>query len=203
MIVVSVGALVIGGSAGAVATLRRLVADLPADLGACVLVTVHLPPTRHSHLPRILTWAGPLPARSAVDGLPLQPNTITVAPPNRHLLIEDGRAHLGAGPKVKHHRPSVDVMFGSAADWAGPGVVAVVLSGLLDDGAAGAAMIAQAGGTVLVQDPAEAPFPDMPRAALAAAPTARAIPITRMAATLSQAMALREEGVGDPLDAGT
>src|SRR4051812_16896190 len=125
--------LAVGASAGGVEALERVVADLRADLHACVLVTVHTSPTARSRLPRILSRAGPLPAEHARDGTPLLPNTILVAPPDRHLLMVEGHARLDAGPKVNRHRPSVDVLFASVARSAGPDAVALVLSGSLDD----------------------------------------------------------------------
>jgi two-component system chemotaxis response regulator CheB len=150
-----------------------LVAGLPPDLAACVLVTLHIGPHAHSRLPQILTRAGPLPAEHASDGAALRGGTILVAPPDHHLLMVDGHVRLSAGPRINRHRPAVDAMFASAARWGGPRVVAVVLSGTLDDGAVGAALVAAAGGTVLAQDPTEAAFPSMPRSAIAAVPSGR------------------------------
>jgi two-component system, chemotaxis family, protein-glutamate methylesterase/glutaminase len=106
---------------------------------------------------------------------------IYVAPPGQHLIARGGLALLTPTPRVNRHRPAVDVMFASAAEWMAMRTVAVVLSGALDDGAVGAALVAQAGGQVLVQDPAEAEFASMPRSALAAAPGARAVPLSRLA----------------------
>ncbi len=180
--------LAVGASAGGVESLQGLVAGLPPDLNACVLVTVHVSPTARSALPRILTRAGRLPAAHARDGDPLRPNTIVVAPPDRHLLTVEGRVQLSAGPTVNRHRPSVDVMFTSAARWAGAGMVAVVLSGALDDGAVGAALVAKAGGVVIVQDPAEAPFAGMPGAALSAVPEATVAPVAEMTGLLVPAV---------------
>jgi two-component system chemotaxis response regulator CheB len=188
---VSVRVVAVGASAGGVEALRQLVSDLPADLAACVLVTVHIGPTARSTLPEILARDGRLPASHASDGQPLRENTIVVAPPNRHLVVEAGSARLDAGPKVNRHRPSVDVMFTSAARWAGPGTVAMVLSGLLDDGAVGAASVHQAGGAVFVQDPADARFAGMPRAARAAVPTATTARIAEMAELLVPAIRSR------------
>ncbi len=150
-----------------------LVAGLPPELSACVLVTLHIGPHAHSRLPQILARAGPFPAEHARDAAPLRARTILVAPPDRHLLMVDGHARLSAGPRINRHRPAVDAMFASAARWGGPRVVAVVLSGTLDDGAFGAALVAAAGGTVLAQDPTEAAFPSMPQMAIAAVPGGR------------------------------
>ena len=166
------GVLAIGGSAGGIEALVQLVARLPADLPAVVLVTVHVGANSRSSLPRVLAQAGRLPAAHARHGELLRPGRIYVAPPDLHLLAAAGVARLSSGPRVNRHRPAVDMMFASAARWGGDRVVATVLSGVLDDGAVGAALVAWAGGRVLVQDPADALFDSMPRAAASAVPAA-------------------------------
>jgi two-component system, chemotaxis family, protein-glutamate methylesterase/glutaminase len=171
--------LAVGGSAGSVPPLIEIVRDLPEDLAAAVLVTVHV--GEQTRLPQILSRSGRLPATQAREREVLQHGQIYVAPPGRHLIARAGLALLSPGPRVNRYRPAVDVMFASAAEWTGPRTVAVVLSGALDDGAVGAAIVAQAGGRVLVQDPVEAEFTSMPRSALAAAPGAHAVPVRRLA----------------------
>jgi two-component system chemotaxis response regulator CheB len=165
--------LTIGGSAGSLGPLVDIVGSLPAGLGAAVLVCQHTGQEGRSHLPDILTRRSQLPASWALDLEPLQGGRVYVAPPGRHLMVHDGRARVSAGPKVNRHRPSVDVLFASAAQSAGPATTAVVLSGVLDDGAVGAALVDLVGGQVWVQDPDGADFGSMPGAALAAAPGAR------------------------------
>jgi two-component system, chemotaxis family, protein-glutamate methylesterase/glutaminase len=169
----------VGGSAGSVQPLVEIVRGLPGDLAAAVLVTIHI--GEQSRLPRILSRSGPLPATHVQDRELLEPGRIYIAPPGRHLIARDGLALLSPSPQVNRHPPAVDVMFASVAEWAAARTVAVVLSGALDDGAVGAAIVAQAGGQVLVQDPAEAEFASMPRLALAAAPGARALPVRQLA----------------------
>jgi two-component system, chemotaxis family, protein-glutamate methylesterase/glutaminase len=183
------GVLVIGGSAGGVEALIEFAARLPADLPAPVLVTVHIGGSSRSNLPRILARAGPLPAEHARHGEPLQPGRIYVAPPDFHLLAGSGVARLSSGPRVNRHRPAIDVMFASAARWAGNRLVAVVLSGVLDDGAVGSALVARAGGRVVVQDPADALFDSMPRSALAAVPAASVAPTAKLAEAIGAAFA--------------
>ncbi|MFG2004616.1 chemotaxis protein CheB [Spirillospora sp. NPDC048911] len=174
--------VVIGGSAGGVEALRGLVAGLPADLAAAVLVVMHTPASSTGRLARVVADAGRLPAALAVDRQPLRRGRIRVAVPDHHLLVGhmgDSGADRGTvvtrvarGPRVNRVRPAVDPLFRSAARWCGPRVIGVVLSGVLDDGAAGASAIAACGGTVLVQDAKEARFDGMPAAALAAVPDA-------------------------------
>src|SRR3954463_10682222 len=107
--------LVLGASAGGGEALLVLVAGLPTDLPAAVLVTVHTGDRPHSTLPRVLDRAGPLPAAHAADGEPLRAGRILVAPPDRHLLVGRDGVVLSTGPKVNRHRPAVDAMFASAA----------------------------------------------------------------------------------------
>lgn len=178
--------IAIGGSAGSVQPLRDFVAGLPADLPAVVIVTIHVGET--SRLAQILARAGPLPASTARGGEQVSPGRILVAPPGSHLLIPNGLVRLSTGPRVNRHRPAIDVMFASAAKWAGENTTGVVLSGTLDDGALGCALIERAGGEIFVQEPDDADFPDMPQAALRAAPRARAISRRHIAKTVVDAV---------------
>jgi two-component system chemotaxis response regulator CheB len=174
--------VVIGGSAGGLQALQQVVARLPTDLPASVLVVLHLSPNTPSRLAEILTKAGPLPAAPAVDGRPMGFGCITTAVPDRHLLIgEHDVLRLSRGPRENRVRPAVDPLFRAAARWCGPRVIGVVLSGNLDDGAAGLAAIAQCGGATLVQQPADARFDGMPSAALTAVPDATVMPAAQLA----------------------
>jgi two-component system chemotaxis response regulator CheB len=157
-----------------------------------VLVTIHTGGRLPSALPDLLSRAGPLHARHPGRGEQLRPGRIYVAPPGFHLLVTGGVAQLGDGPRVNRHRPAIDPMFTSAARWAGERVVGLVLSGALDDGATGAALIRQAGGTVIVQDPRQAQFPSMPRAAIAAVDEARVVPTNAMAAWVTKLLGKKE-----------
>jgi two-component system, chemotaxis family, protein-glutamate methylesterase/glutaminase len=185
--------LAFGGSAGSVRPLLEVVHDLPEDLPASVLVTIHV--GEQTRLPQILSRSGPLRAAFAEDQEALEPGRIYIAPRGQHLLARDGLALLSPGPLVNRHRPAVDVMFASAAEWVAGRTVAVVLSGALDDGAVGAALVDLAGGQVLVQDPMEAEFVGMPTAALAAAAGARAVPVRRLSQEIRQCVrAVRSHG---------
>jgi two-component system chemotaxis response regulator CheB len=189
--------LAVGGSAGSVQPLVEIIRDLPGDLAAAVLVTIHV--GEQTRLPQILSRSGPLQAVHVGDREVLEQGRIYIAPPGRHLFARDGLALLSPSPRVNRHRPAVDVMFASAAEWVASRTIAVVLSGALDDGAVGAALVAQAGGQVLVQDPAEAEFDSMPRSALAAAPGARAVPLRQLAHQIRQCVDVARSLHSDPM----
>lgn len=156
----------VGASAGGVEALTRFVAGLPAELPYAVLVTLHLPPGAPSVLARILDRNGPLPAEAATDGAPLEPGTIRVAVPDRHLLIYDHQIVLSQGPTENGHRPAINALFRSVALSMGRRAVSVLLSGVLDDGALGSVAICSRGGTTIAQSPRDALFPAMPLAAI-------------------------------------
>jgi two-component system, chemotaxis family, protein-glutamate methylesterase/glutaminase len=194
--------VVVGASAGGVEALRAFVAGLPSDLAAPVLVVLHVPADAPSALPKILARVSDRPVHHAVNGAALEPGSVVVAPPNRHLMVVDGSVALTNGPQENGHRPAVDVLFRSAARVAGPRAIGVVLSGSLDDGAAGAAAIASLGGRVVVQDPAEALYSSMPEAAARAAGSETALPAGAMGRELSALVAaLHDRATGAPPEA--
>jgi two-component system chemotaxis response regulator CheB len=159
--------VVIGASAGGVEALRTVVAGLPSDLAAEVCIVLHLAPGSPSALAGILDRVAPLRCRPAADGDPLRYGEIVVAPRDRHLVICDGHVDVTVGPRENGHRPSVDVLFRSAAEAKQSRVVGVVLSGTRDDGTAGLAVIKTHGGCAIVQDPEDALYAGMPASALA------------------------------------
>lgn len=159
-------------SAGGVEALSSFVSGLPTDFGAAVLVVLHIPAQGPSVLPGILARAGVLRARHPADGDPLERGVIFVAPPDRHLTVSDGVVRVLPGPRENGHRPSADALLRSVAEVFGTRSAGVVLSGTMDDGAAGLRAVRIFGGLAIVQDPSEAAFPGMPNAALEAAETA-------------------------------
>jgi two-component system chemotaxis response regulator CheB len=158
--------VVIGFSAGGVDPLIRLVAEFPADLAAAVFIVHHFPANSISALPSILRRAGPLRADHAEDGERVLSGRIYIAPPNRHMLLGEGRVHLSTGPREHNHRPAIDPLFRTAARTYADRVVGVLLSGTLDDGTEGLLAIKRHHGVTVVQDPAEALHPSMPNSAI-------------------------------------
>ncbi|MBF0460575.1 MAG: chemotaxis protein CheB [Magnetococcales bacterium] len=160
-------AIVIGGSAGALDALLSILPTLPAQVLCPIILVLHLPPAQPSQLPAILSRICARTVCEAEDKVPLCDQTIYVAAPNYHLLIERDRSlSLSIDAPVHHSRPAIDVLFASAADAYGPAVAGLLLSGANEDGAEGLAQIRQAGGLAIIQDPATASFPIMPEAAI-------------------------------------
>lgn len=158
--------VVIGSSAGGIDALRRLFSLLPQDSGAAFLVVQHLSAHSLSELDRILQKCTGMRVVFARDRELLAPNTVYIAAPDRHLMVEDGRAWVTRGPKECRARPSVDVLFRSAALAFGPRVIGVVLTGALDDGTAGLWQIKDRLGLAFVQDPEDAFSRSMPESAI-------------------------------------
>jgi len=146
-------------------------------------------------LAEILDHAGRLSARSAKDRERIRPGTIYVAPPDRHLLIEPNLVRVTRGPKENRFRPAIDPLFRSAAQTYGPRVIGVILTGYLDDGAAGLWTVKQLGGTTIVQDPSDALIPFMPQNALAHVKVDYCLPLAEIAPLLVRLTSDTEEGV--------
>jgi two-component system, chemotaxis family, protein-glutamate methylesterase/glutaminase len=190
--------IVMGASAGGVEALTTVVSALPADLAAAVLVVLHTPPTSRGALAGILDRAGPLDVRTAVDGDKLEHGVVLVAPPDSHLLVSDDTVSLSRGPRENGHRPAVDVLFRSAARTLGERVISVVLSGTLDDGAAGTVAVHQRGGLCVVQDPTGAAYPGMPQAAIAADAPDHVVPLELIGDVLVDAVGGHGHAADEP-----
>lgn len=154
--------VVIGASTGSIAALSNLMQNLPLALKAAVFIVLHIPPHAPKQLPEILGKAGQLKTVSPKDGEEIEPGKIYIAPPDHHLILEEGRMVVKKGPSENYFRPSIDVLFRSAAFVYGPRVMGIILSGILDDGTAGLYTIQRFGGLTIVQDPEDAQFPYMP-----------------------------------------
>ena len=193
--------VVVGASAGGIEALRQITRRLPRDFQASVFVVVHFPQGGTSMLPEILSRDGALPAAHAVGGEPIVPGRIYVAPPDYHLLLEDGAISLSRGPRENGLRPAVDPMFRSAAVAFGPRVIGVVLSGNLDDGTSGLAAVKRRGGVALVQDPGDAMYGSMPKSAIAHVRVDRVAPATELASAIVECVAdPAEDGGTSPMD---
>ena len=182
-------AIVIGASAGAIASLTQLLPPLGPDYPLPILVTVHVPPDQASSIPSLLQAKCRVTIKEAEDKEFICPGTVYFAPPDYHVLVEKDRSlSLSNEEPVSYARPSIDVLFESAADVYGKTLLALILSGANHDGAQGSRSVVKAGGTVLVQLPESAAARIMPEATLAACPDARAMSLS----DINQLLASRE-----------
>jgi two-component system, chemotaxis family, protein-glutamate methylesterase/glutaminase len=181
-------AIVIGASAGALEVLSNLLPALPSDYRLPILIVVHLPPDKTTSLfAELMRARCAIRVRVAEDKEPIEPGVAYFAPPDYHLLVEqDKRLSLSDDEPVLFSRPSIDVLFESAADAYGGGLIGVVLTGANSDGANGLKAVIEAGGVALVQSPASAYAVAMPEAAIAACPDARVLPVNEIAAYLRE-----------------
>ena len=158
--------IVIGASAGGLKALSTIVSSLPADIDAALFIVQHLEANKPSILPKILEDVGSLPTAHPKDQEKIQKGRIYVAPPDYHLLVNEGYMRVVRGPQENRFRPAIDALFRSAARSYGPRVVGVVLTGYLDDGTVGLMAVKKRGGVAVVQDPTEAEYPSMAKSAL-------------------------------------
>ena len=175
----------LGASAGGVEVLRRLVADLPADLPAAVFVVIHRGDRAPDILPQVLASASRLRVVAAEEGQAIEHGTVYAAPGDRHLLVGRDHVHVRRGPHENRTRPAIDPLFRSAAVHCSSRAIGVVLSGTLDDGTSGLMAIKRCGGLAVVQDPRDAVFPDMPQSALRHVAVDHVAPIGEMGALLA------------------
>ncbi len=174
-------AVVIGASAGAVPALLTILPALPATYPLPVMVVVHVPPDRENALVALFGAKSKIVIKEAEDKEDAAPGVVYFAPSDYHLLVEtDGALSLSADAVVHHSRPAIDVLFETAADAFGSGLAGIVLTGANEDGAAGLAAVARAGGAAVVEDPDHAYSPFMPAAALRACPTAKVLSLPQI-----------------------
>jgi two-component system CheB/CheR fusion protein len=153
--------IVTGSSAGGIQALSVLLAGLPADFPAAIVLAQHLDPRVHSNLASILAKHTPLPVVAVSDWVPLTAGTVFVVPADRHVEITGASVHVYDG-ELSRPKPSIDLLFASAAEAFGERLIAVVLTGMGSDGRTGARAVKAAGGTVIIEDPLTASFPSMP-----------------------------------------
>ena len=194
----------IGASAGGIQALQAFFAALPADLGIAFVVVVHLSPEHRSALPAILGACTAMPVEAVTRTVALEGNRVYVIPPDRRLEITDRSIAAVPFDEPRGHRAPIDLFFRSLAEQHGDGF-GIVLSGGGSDGAIGVRAIKEAGGLVLVQDPAEAAHDSMPRAAIATHVADLVLPVRGLAerlGELAQAKRRLQTTLGDP-GAGT
>lgn len=178
--------IVIGASVGAIEALSVILPALSAEHRCAVLVVVHVPPDRKSLLADLFVPRCGLVVKEAEDKEMLRPGTIYFAPADYHLLVEpDFSLSLSSDEPVRYSRPSIDVLFETAADAFGDSLTGVVLTGGNSDGAEGLRAIFAAGGRAIVQTPATAEAKAMPLAALEACPAAEILPLPEISAALN------------------
>jgi two-component system chemotaxis response regulator CheB len=181
-------AVVIGASAGALEALSVILPALPEQFALPVMIVVHMPPDRPSVLAELFQAKCRIAVCEAEDKETLRSGTAYFAPPDYHLLVEaDKSLSLSNDEPVLYSRPSIDVLFESAADAYGRSLIAIVLSGANQDGAAGLKAVVDAGGVGVVQRPDSAFAATMPEAAKAMCPSALVLSPTEMAAYLQKA----------------
>jgi two-component system chemotaxis response regulator CheB len=158
--------IVIGASTGGFEVFKKIIQELPANFDSAIFIVWHMAAEVNGILPQVLNKYNTIYAGNALDKELIKPNRIYVAPPDHHLIIEEGRVRITQGPKENRFRPAIDPLFRSAAYTYRDRVIGVVLSGGMDDGTAGLWRIKQSGGITIVQDPYDAEVPSMPQSAL-------------------------------------
>ncbi|HEV2786471.1 MAG TPA: chemotaxis protein CheB [Solirubrobacteraceae bacterium] len=189
-----VSLVAVGASWGGLHAVETVLGSLPPDFAAPVVIAQHRQAGSDENvLVRLLDARCALTVCEAEDKQELDPGTVLVAPPDYHLLVEPGSVALSVDAPLNFSRPSIDILFSSAADAYGERLVGVVLTGANADGALGLAQIAERGGTAIVQDPETAERREMPEAALWATPEARVLALEEIGPALAE---LAGAGVG-------
>jgi two-component system, chemotaxis family, protein-glutamate methylesterase/glutaminase len=177
--------VVVGASAGGMQALTGLVAQLPEDFAAPVLIVNHMgPETTGTHLVNALHQAGRVPCSHAQDGAALERGHVYLAPSDQHLLVVHGKMLVTKGARENRYRPAIDPLFRSAAVAYGTGVIGIILTGYLDDGTSGMLAIKRCGGVCIAQDPSDAAYPDMPQSVITHVGADFIVPLAQMGALL-------------------
>ena len=183
----------IGASWGGLSAIERVLEPLPAGFGAAIVIAQHRQGDGDGRLAGLLAGHCVLDVREADDKAALEPGTVLLAPPDYHLLVEPGAVALSVDEPVNYSRPSIDVLFVSAADAYGERAAGVVLTGANGDGATGLARIVARGGVAIVQDPETAERREMPDAALWSTPEAQVVALERIGELLARLVDDRAE----------
>ena len=176
--------IVVGCSWGGMHALERILSGLDRDFCIPIVVAQHRHKQSDEGLPAYLRRSTHMRVVDADDKQPIEPGKIYLAPANYHLLVAKGQINLSVDEAVRYSRPSIDVLFESAADAYGPALIALVLTGANDDGRRGAAKIKRRGGTVVAQDPSTAESPVMPKAVIDAGVADQVLPLDQIASFL-------------------
>jgi len=183
-------AVVMGASAGAVEALTAILPKLSRTFPLPIMVVVHLPADKKSFMAELFRAKCPITVREADDKEPIEKGTVYFAPPDYHLLVETNHSlSLSSEEPVLYSRPSIDLLFETAADAYGKGLLGVILTGANSDGAKGLKAVVKAGGTAIVQEPQGASSPTMPKAALQACPDALVMSLEQIANYLQEVTA--------------
>jgi two-component system, chemotaxis family, protein-glutamate methylesterase/glutaminase len=180
---VSSQVVVMGTSAGGLRALEAVLRRLPADFPLPIVAVQHRSKESEAFA-QVMQSLVALPVHEAEDKEPIEGPGVYLAPPDYHLLVEPGRLALSTDEPVGFSRPSIDVLFESAADAYGENVIAVLLTGANRDGSVGLARVREVGGFAIVQDPRTAESPEMPSAAIACGAVDQVVPLERIAGEL-------------------
>jgi two-component system, chemotaxis family, protein-glutamate methylesterase/glutaminase len=186
----------IGASAGGLKALSEVISRFPASLPACVLIVQHLDPRYESHLADILSRRGPLPVVQAAEGDAVRKGRILVAPAGYHMLVENDQIKLATTELVHFVRPSVDLLFESAAAAYGKRVVGVILTGGGVDGALGIRAVKERGGLTIAQDPTSAESTGMPSSAISTGDVDLVLPLDEIGAAIAKTVFGEEVSAG-------
>lgn len=179
-------AVAIGASAGGVDALRMILSGLPHDFYPATIIVQHLPPASDEFLPQFLNKECLLPVMEADEKIKIRHNSVYIAPSNYHLLVEEDRTFsLSVTEKINYARPSIDVLFETAAFAYGSALIGVILTGANKDGVQGLKKIKESGGLTIVQDPKTAQISTMPQKAISAFNVDYILPLQKIASFLS------------------
>jgi two-component system, chemotaxis family, protein-glutamate methylesterase/glutaminase len=177
--------IVIGASAGGLTALDRLVSQLPNNLNASVFIVQHMAPESTAEVLLGLLGKHALPVKLAEDGESFKRSIVYLARPDHHLLIKKNKLLVTKGARENRFRPGIDPLFRSAAVNHGPHTIGIILTGMLNDGSVGLNAIQRCGGVTIVQDPADATYPDMPQAALQTTAVDHCVPLAQIGGLLT------------------